>query len=116
VSVDSRVNQMTACLDEVRTLAANMADEGLISNNLDALRQSANVTLKYAEMLKAELADVKRCASEPLGGGRCQLEVGHVGKHSKTSYPYGIEKGGVTFEWDDESQTRLARKQTSRFD
>ena len=57
-----------------------------------------------------------RCTASPLSGGRCDLEAGHDGKHRKTSYPYGPEGKPFVFEWDDESQIRLAKQLGSRFD
>jgi hypothetical protein len=59
---------------------------------------------------------VKQCKQQPLGGGQCEREAGHDGKHMKTSYPYGPERDPFVFEWDDESQRRLADKHGSRFD
>lgn len=50
------------------------------------------------------------CRSEPLGGGRCELAAGHDGKHRKTNWPYGPEGKPFVFEWDDESQGRLAER------
>lgn len=53
---------------------------------------------------------VTQCESEPLGGGRCEREQGHEGKHGKRM------PSGRWFEWSDESQTRLASEKSSRFD
>ena len=50
------------------------------------------------------------CTSEPLGGGKCDLPKGHDGKHFKA---FKHRDGG--FEWDDESQSRLASRYGSRF-
>lgn len=56
-----------------------------------------------------------QCGSSPLSGGRCELESGHDGKHSKTTRfwhadcspeVYGTVSG--VFEWDDVSQSGLA--------
>jgi hypothetical protein len=59
---------------------------------------------------------VKVCGAEPLGGGRCELAEGHEGDHQRTSWPYGYGKPPMVFTWTDESQTRLADRQGSRFD
>lgn len=53
---DTRTRQVAACLDEARTLLADLAEDGLKSNNLDAARCSINVTLKYVDILEAELS------------------------------------------------------------
>ena len=47
-----------------------------------------------------------QCKASPMGGGRCEREEGHEGKHAK-SLP-----SGRLFEWSDESQA----KYSSRFD
>lgn len=59
---DSRCDQwrqdLSACravLDDIRTEMADMADEGVASNLLEAARCSTNVTLRYVDMLKTEL-------------------------------------------------------------
>lgn len=52
----------------------------------------------------------EQCKAYALGGGRCELEAGHVGKHSRA-----WADGGV-FEWTSESQLKLADKHASRFD
>lgn len=61
-----------------------------------------------------------RCAASPLGGGQCELEAGHDGKHRRRMWRYmsdGSREPGSWFEWDDESQKRLADKLgSSRFD
>lgn len=54
---DSRTRQVAACLDEARTILADMSEEGLQSNNLDAARQAANITLRHVHILEAELAE-----------------------------------------------------------
>ncbi len=58
----------------------------------------------------------ERCKQSPMGGGRCELEQGHDGKHRRTSYPRGTERPPFVFEWTDESQTALIAKHGSRFD
>lgn len=58
----------------------------------------------------------EQCRSQPMGGGQCDLEKGHDGKHKRTSYPYGPEGRPFVFEWTDESQRRLASRHGSRFD
>jgi hypothetical protein len=52
---DSRPAQMAAAVDEVRAIAADMSEEGVASNHLEALRCSLNVSLRYIEMLRVEL-------------------------------------------------------------
>lgn len=48
----------------------------------------------------------EQCKASPMGGGRCELDAGHDGKHRRT-FP-----SGRPFEWTDESQA----KHVSRFD
>ena len=48
-----------------------------------------------------------QCKASPMGGGRCEREEGHEGKHFRS---FVNREGG--FEWDDESQA----KYSSRFD
>jgi hypothetical protein len=66
---------------------------------------------------------MERCDRFTLTGSRCELGKGHDGKHAVTirnysrditSVPYGAPLW--VFEWNDESQTRLADEQGSRFD
>lgn len=66
--------------------------------------------------MTSQEAENTQCRVSSLGGGQCQLEAGHDGKHRKTSYPYGREGKPFVFEWTEESQRRLADKQGSRFD
>jgi hypothetical protein len=54
-----------------------------------------------------------RCGRPSLGGGRCELEQGHEGKHSKRMWRYNypdrtpIDAG--VFEWTEEGQQKLLR-------
>jgi hypothetical protein len=57
-----------------------------------------------------------RCKAQPLGGGQCQLEVGHEGRHRKVSYPFGPDGRPFVFDWDSESQQCLADRHSSRCD
>lgn len=57
-----------------------------------------------------------QCKSFPLGGGQCELDAGHEGKHQRTSFPYGPEGKPFVFDWTDEGQRRLVNEHTSRFD
>lgn len=53
----STLGAARAILDDIRCDMADMGDQGLKSNLLEAARCSANVTLKYVEMLEAELGE-----------------------------------------------------------
>ncbi len=52
---DSRLAQWRAMLDDVRCEMADMAEEGVTSDQLHAARCSINVTLRYLHMLEREL-------------------------------------------------------------
>lgn len=63
----------------------------------------------------------QRCIRQPLGGGQCEREAGHEGNHRKSMWsydPHGVRSPELSgfFEWDDESQRRLADKHGSGFD
>lgn len=53
---DSRTRQMAALIDDARTIAADMGEEGLATNRLAALAWSLRVSLRHIELLEAELA------------------------------------------------------------
>jgi hypothetical protein len=53
--VDNRPATMAAGINDISALAKEMADEGIESNILAALRCSLNVSLRYAQMFRTEL-------------------------------------------------------------
>lgn len=56
-----------------------------------------------------------RCGSTAYGGGQCELDVhGDDVLHEKTSWPFGKNASPFTFRWTDESQRRLAEKESGR--
>ncbi len=52
---DSRTRQVAALIDDARTLLADMADEGVQSDQLLAARCSLNVSLRYVALLETQL-------------------------------------------------------------
>lgn len=54
-----------------------------------------------------------RCNRPSLGGGNCELEQGHEGKHRITRER---QDGPWVWEWTDEGQQKVMDKWGSRFD
>lgn len=52
----------------------------------------------------------RECKAQPLGGGQCELDEGHEGRHMRRF------RTGTPFYWSDTSQRKLADKHGSRFD
>lgn len=99
---DSRLKQAEILIDDARTLLADMAEEGFGGDQLEAARCSLNVSLRHLQILR-------QCTASPMGGGRCELEAGHDGKHRK-------KLTHTWFEWTEDSQQRLVAREGSRFD
>ncbi|UXA19516.1 hypothetical protein [Mycobacterium sp. SMC-4] len=53
----------------------------------------------------------EQCDRHAFGGGRCELDAGHDGKHYRA---WPDRDGG--FEWTDKSQAELVDRYSSRFD
>jgi hypothetical protein len=114
---------MRAAIDEARILAAGIGEETDCPALIDA-RRYLNWALSAVDRadIQLGLVDRSQCTAAPLGGGQCELQADHEGKHRKTMWRYDYLDAGAPptksgiFEWDNDSQTRLAYEQTSRFD
>lgn len=115
---DTRVDQIAALLADAATIARELDDEVERGHKAHHDLQWLLVRLAQAQSHTTHLKEafMERCTASPLTGGRCDLEVGHEGKHRKTSYPEGPNGRPFTFEWDDESQTALIKRYQSRLD
>jgi hypothetical protein len=51
-----------------------------------------------------EFQPENQCTATPLGGGRCELDTNHEGKHT-LHFP-----GGGVFSWTRESQLELVKR------
>lgn len=99
---DTRIQQTNALIDDARTILAELSEElpqGRDLNQVDAARCALNVALRHLATL------TETCRSEPLGGGRCELPVGHEGKHFKA---WTDRDGG--FSWSDAGQGNLVKR------
>jgi hypothetical protein len=115
---------MAAAIDDARSLAADILEE-TDSEALHSVRRYLNWALQAIERADADLTVRHQplpCPATPLGGGQCELDMGHDGKHRKQLWRYDYLDSGKAptpagvFEWDDDSQRRLTDKHSSRFD
>lgn len=100
---DTRFTEVLILLDDARTLLADMAEEGGLSaqdvNRLRAAKGFVNSAIPYVQKV------LPKCGRSPAGGGKCELNEGHGGKHYRT-WPDRV--GG--FSWTDESQAKLMKR------
>lgn len=109
MSVDSRIAQMRALVDDARTLGVEVLNE-VDCPALAEFRQYMNWGLSALERAEALLELIGRCPDRALTGGRCVLTTGHAPPHQ------GVASGGRRYTWTDESVKRGMDQHGSRFD